>query len=125
MKNLNEEINKMKHLFNYKKGVVISEQKTGDTQTPKVKKVFIKKYGNPGSGKCLQNPDLNNSCDSGESFVELEDGKIIKYPNMSYTSYVDNGTYEDEGLSDLKSRPNFVYIKIDGKEYNTIEDNII
>lgn len=86
----------------------------------KVKKVYREKYGNPSSGRCFENPKLNNSCDSGKSFLELEDGTIIKYPDVTFTSYVDNGTYEGNDLKKL-SPPRIVNFKINGKDYTLHE----
>jgi hypothetical protein len=93
----------------------LTEQSTGNT-LPVVTKVYIEKYGNPGSGKCLQNPNLNNSCDSGKSFVEFNDGTILKYPNITYSSYVDSGTYEGDKIKSLSS-PYVVSFKLNNKQY--------
>ena len=95
---------------------IVKRVLTENEEKIKVKKVYREKYGNPSSGRCFENPKLNKSCDSGKSFIELEDGTIIKYPDVTFTSYVDNGTYEGNDLKKL-SPPRIVQFKINGKWY--------
>jgi len=94
---------------------LIMEQPTGDT-LPIVTKVYIEKYGKPGLGFCDQNPNLNNSCDSGNSFIEFNDGTKLKYPNIHFTSYVENGTYEGDKIKSL-IRPKMVSFKLNNEDY--------
>jgi hypothetical protein len=118
MKTINEYKNRFNQLMESTMGDVkplIMEQSTGET-LPVVTKVYIEKYGKPDSGRCFQNPKLNNSCDSGNSFIEFNDGTILKYPNISYSSYVENGTYEGDEIKSLKP-PYYVSFNLNNKNY--------
>ena len=94
-------------------------------EVPQIKKIFIKHYVDlsaKGTGRPSWQHELSpktRSRDSGESFVEFDDGTKLQYPYMWFTSYVSDGTYEGIKLTKFRKPIYNVSVIIDGIKYET------
>jgi hypothetical protein len=100
MKNLNEEVNKIKHLFTYKKGDVITE--STDSIKSELKKEFCDSDGDFNYDKYYSTECKEAENQGRESFEGCKDGK--KYAtNVKIGGY----TWNQGGFS--ASRVDYVY----------------